>query len=166
MLGTALLLNAAALIFIVNSLNPNVNVADSQVLKKDSTTTTGQSYDCLASVSHVQNIRLYSQNDEDGALLQILKCLGGHGKKEYFEFGSETGIEVNTRILRDLYGWKGHLLDGGNENPEIPLHKEWFTPSNIVSLLQKYNVDKNLDVLSVDTDYDDFWTTREILVAG
>lgn len=163
---TALLLSTAALIFIFKSLNLNPNVAYSQTLKKDFTTTTGQSNDCLASVSHVQKIRLYSQNDEDGALLQILKCMGGHGKKEYFEFGSETGVEVNTRILRDLYGWKGHLLDGGNENPEIPLHKEWFTPSNIVSLLEKYNVDKNLDVLSVDTDYDDFWTTREILVAG
>ena len=73
---------------------------------------------------------------------------------------------MNTRILRDLYGWKGHLLDGGNENPDIPLHKEFFTPSNIASLLEKYHVNKDLDVLSVDTDYDDFWTTREILVAG
>jgi FkbM family methyltransferase len=125
-----------------------------------------QSNDCLISVSHVRNIRLYSQNDEDGALLQILRCMGGHGRKEYFEFGSEGGTEVNTRILRDLYGWKGHLLDGNNENPEISLHKEFFTPSNIVSLLEKYLVDKELDVLSIDTDYDDFWTAREILVAG
>ncbi|KAL7500432.1 hypothetical protein ACHAWT_008906 [Skeletonema menzelii] len=89
--------------------------------------------------------------------------MGGHGKKEHFEFSSETGVEVNTRILRELYGWKGHLLDGGNENPDIPLHKEYFTPSNIVSLLEKYHVDKHVDVLSIDTDYDDFWTTREIL---
>ena len=73
--------------------------------------------------------------------------MGGHGRKEYFEFGSEGGTEVNTRILRDLYGWKGHLLDGNNENPEISLHKEFFTPSNIVSLLEKYRVNKELDVL-------------------
>ena len=92
--------------------------------------------------------------------------MGGHGTKEYFEFGSENGMEVNTRILRELYGWHGHLLDGGNEDASIPLHKEWFTPSNIVSLLQKYKVNKNLDVLSIDADYDDFYIMREILVAG
>ena len=122
--------------------------------------------DCLSHVSHVTSLTLYSQNDEDGALLQILECMGGHGKKEYFEFGSHNGDEVNTRVLRDLYGWKGHLLDGFNENSEISLHKEFFTPSNIVSLLQKYQVSKDLDVLSIDMDYDDFWTCREILLAG
>jgi len=92
--------------------------------------------------------------------------VGGHGTKEYFEFGSESGVEVNTRILRELYDWHGHLLDGGYEDPSIPLHKEYFTPSNIVQLLQKYKVNKNLDVLSIDTDYDDLWIMREILVAG
>lgn len=156
--------------FLLNHpiLTPPANNDDIQTTEAKKSTTAGQQNknDCLAGVSHVRHVRLYSQNDEDGALLQILRCMGGHGKKEYFEFGSESGIEVNTRILRDLYGWKGHLLDGGNENPEIPLHKEFFTPSNIVSLLEKYNVDKELDVLSVDTDYDDFWTTREILLAG
>ena len=122
--------------------------------------------DCLLQVAHVTNIKLFSQNDEDGALLQILRCMGGHGTKEYFEFGSENGMEVNTRILRDVYGWKGHLLDGGNENPDISLHKEFFSPSNIVSLLEKYQASKNLDVLSIDCDYDDFYIMREILVAG
>ena len=171
LVGAALLLNAAAMIFfgIGGQRNyPTNNIAaKEQNSKGNNIAAKGQnSNDCLIGVSHVTGIRLYSQNDEDGALLQILTCLGGHGTKEYFEFGSETGVEVNTRILRDLYGWKGHLLDGGNENPDIPLHKEFFTPSNIVSLLEKYHVNKDLDVLSVDTDYDDFWTTREILVAG
>lgn len=129
-------------------------------------TTLTQINDCLLRVANVRNIKLYSQNDEDGALLQTLRCMGGHGGKEYFEFGSETGVEVNTRILRELYGWRGHLLDGGNENPDINLHKEWFTPSNIVSLLKKYKVSKNLDVLSIDCDYDDFYVMREILLAG
>jgi hypothetical protein len=92
--------------------------------------------------------------------------VGGHGTKEYFEFGSESGSEVNTRILRELYGWHGHLLDGSNENAAINLHKEFFSPTNIVSLLQKYEVDKKLDVLSIDADYDDFYIMREILVAG
>ncbi|KAL7477644.1 hypothetical protein ACHAW6_003443 [Cyclotella cf. meneghiniana] len=122
--------------------------------------------DCLLHIHHIRGVRLYSQNDEDGALLQTLQCMGGHGTKEYFEFGSENGSELNTRILRDLYGWRGHLLDGSYENPDIQLHKEFFTPTNIVSLLEKYQVNKELDVLSVDCDIDDFFVTREILLAG
>lgn len=122
--------------------------------------------DCLLNVNSVKHISLYSQNDEDGGLLQTLRCMGGHGTKEYFEFGSETGQEVNTRVLRELYDWKGHLLDGGNENPDIPLHKEFFTPLNIVPLLEKYGVSKTLDVLSIDCDYDDIYIMREILLSG
>ncbi|KAL3784924.1 hypothetical protein ACHAWO_001211 [Cyclotella atomus] len=89
-----------------------------------------------------------------------------HGTKEFFEFGANTGVEVNTRVLRELYGWRGHLMDGGYENPSISLHKEFFTPTNIVDLLKKYDVSKELDVLSVDCDIDDFYVTREILVGG
>jgi hypothetical protein len=92
--------------------------------------------------------------------------MGRHGTKEYFEFGFEAGVEVNTCVLGDLYGWHGHLLDGGHENPTIPLHKEYFNPSYIVDLMKKYGVSKELDVLSVDCDMDDFYVTREILVGG
>jgi hypothetical protein len=122
--------------------------------------------DCLHHINNIRGLALYSQNDEDGALLQTLQCMGGHGSKEYFEFGSESGSEVNTRILRELYGWHGHLLDGSNENSAISLHREYFTPSNIVSLMKKYDVSKELDVLSVDCDIDDFYITREILLGG
>ena len=135
-------------------------------VKNDIAISTRNNNDCLSRVHNVRDIKMYSQNDEDGALLQTLRCMGGHGSKEYFEFGSESGVEVNTRILRDLYGWTGHLLDGSHENLDISLHKEFFTPSNIVSLLQKYEVSKHLDVLSVDSDYDDLYITREILLAG
>ena len=121
---------------------------------------------CLFSTPRFQGIKVYSQNDEDGILLHLLRCMGGHGKKEYFEFGAHDGMQVNTRVLRDHYGWRGLMLDGAFDKPEIGLHKEWFTPSNIVQLLEKYKVSKTVDVLSVDADCDDFWITREILLAG
>jgi len=121
---------------------------------------------CLHSTPRFKGIKVYSQNDEDGILLHLLRCMGGHGTREYFEFGGSDGQVTNTRILREHYGWKGHMLDGGYDIPEINLHKEYFTPSNIVQLMTKYKVKKTLDVLSVDTDCDDLWITREILVAG
>ena len=58
------------------------------------------------------------------------------------------------------------MLDRSNEDPPIPLHKEYFTLSNIASLLQKYKVSKELDLSSIDCDYDDFYTAREILLTG
>lgn len=122
--------------------------------------------DCLTHINEVTEVQMFSQNNEDGGILQTLKCMGGHGNKEYFEFGSQDGMEVNTRLLRELYGWHGHLLDGFHENPSIPLHKEFISPSNIVGLMQKYGASKNLDVLSVDVDFDDLYVIREILLAG
>lgn len=162
-----LILGFLALTLLFTSYGPVFSLQKAIGIREpESFETSPQLNDCLSRVDSVRGIGLYSQNDEDGALLQTLRCMGGHGKKEYFEFGSETGVEVNTRILRDLYDWHGHLLDGSNEDSSISLHQEFFTPSNIVSLLEKYNASKTLDVLSVDTDYDDFFITREILLAG
>lgn len=121
---------------------------------------------CLLSTPRFSGIKVYSQNDEDGFLLHLLRCMGGHGTREYFEFGANDGNVGNTRILREHYGWNGHLLDGGFGNSKINLHKEWFTPSNIVGIMNKHKVSRTLDVLSIDTDCDDFWITREILHAG
>ena len=67
------------------------------------TASSGPTNDCLLHLLDVVGVQLYSQNDEEGTLLQTLRCMGGQGKQEYFEFGSETGVEVNMRILRELY---------------------------------------------------------------
>lgn len=169
---TVLVLGCIQNIIIVSSIFTTKEDVEAQAIRATMTTKEDVEKfdiydysDCLLKTSEA-NFKLYSQNNEDGALLHILRCLGGHGTKEFFEFGSEDATEVNTRVLRELFGWKGHYLDGGYENPNIGLHKEWFTPTNIVSLLQRYKASKTLDVLSVDTDYDDFYTVREILRAG
>lgn len=76
--------------------------------------------------------------------------------KEYFEFGSESGVEVNTRILRDLHGWTGHLLDGSQENPDIALHKRLETNWSALPGLEKAISDKESGVVSIyDYNYSD-----------
>ena len=105
--------------------------------------------DCNSRVHNTRDIKMYSQNDEDGALLQTLRCMRGHGPKEYFEFGSESGVEVNTRILRDLHGWTGHLLDGSQENPDIALHKRLETNWSALPGLEKAISDKESGVVSI-----------------
>jgi hypothetical protein len=54
------------------------------------------------------------------------------------------------------------LLSGFNEDVSINLHKEIITHSNILSLFEKYKVPRELDLLSVDTDYADYWIMESI----
>lgn len=100
--------------------------------------------------------KIYSQNDEDGITLQIIKIINDTKiklPKYYFEFGVEDGKECNTRILRNK--WKGIILDGGHHNPKIHLYKEIIKYTNIWDLIKKYKIPKTIGLLSIDTDYND-----------
>ena len=88
---------------------------------------------------------------------------GDNTDKFYVEFGVQTGSECNTRILRDIYEWKGLQMDADNEKLSINLRKEFITKENIVDLFKKYDVPLNINVLCVDIDYNDFYCLNEIL---
>lgn len=109
--------------------------------------------------------KVFSQNNEDGVLEAIFRQIG-EKHKYYVEFGVESGKQCNTRIFRERHGWKGLMMDGSNQNDDINLQKEFIYPSNIVKLFQKYKVPKKFDLLSVDTDFKDFWLMQKILAAG
>lgn len=109
--------------------------------------------------------QIYSQNGEDGITEKIIDLIYGNDKnnKYYVEFGVETGIECNTRFLREKYNWNGLLMDGGYEDTYINLQREFLTKENIVDLFKKYNVPKHINLLCVDIDFNDFYLTKEIL---
>ncbi len=67
---------------------------------------------------------------------------------------------MHTRYLRENFNWTGLYMDGSNENVTINLHKETITHSNILDLFVKYNVGDNIDLLSEDTDYADYWIEK------
>ena len=75
-------------------------------------------------------------------------------------------MEVNTRLLREEFGWHGNYLDGGEPNAAINLHHAFFNASNIASLMRTHGASEQLALLSVDCDFDDFFVLREILLAG
>jgi hypothetical protein len=111
--------------------------------------------------------QIFSQFGEDGITEYILDHLPAPATvKTYVEFGVETGVECNTRFLREQHNWKGLMLDGGTDRPEIGLHKEMIHPDTIVSVFEKYGVQKNLGIFSEDTDYADYYIWRNILEAG
>jgi hypothetical protein len=109
--------------------------------------------------------KVFSQNGEDGITMKLLELIydGDNHNKFYVEFGVESGKECNTRILREKYKWNGLQMDGGYENPNINLRKEFIIKENVVELFKKYNVPEHINVLSVDIDYNDFYCLKEIL---
>ena len=110
--------------------------------------------------------RVFSQNGEDGVILELFRRLEKVTKigKKYVEIGTENGNQCNSRLIRTKYNWTGHMFDGGNENPSINLHKEIILHSNILDLFAKYKIEnEDLDLLSEDTDYADYWIVEKIL---
>ena len=126
----------------------------------------------FASVTHLQAIefvdlklfekRVYCQNGEDGIIQKLLKDVGVDSEY-YVEFGATDGHYLsNTKLLREKHGWNGLLLDAGYENKQLNLRKEFITAENINELFEKYNVPYNLDLLSIDLDYNDFYIWKAI----
>ena len=109
--------------------------------------------------------KIFSQNGEDGITMKLVELIynGNNDNKFYVEFGVENGMECNTRILREYYNWKGLQMDGSNENDKFNLRKEFITKENVVELFKKYNVPQNINILSVDIDFNDFYCLKEIL---
>ena len=54
------------------------------------------------------------------------------------------------------------MFDSAYSDESIGLHKEVFTHSNVLQIFRKYSIKKSITVLSVDTDYADFWILEAI----
>jgi FkbM family methyltransferase len=106
--------------------------------------------------------KVFSQNGEDGITIEIIKRLNIKNGF-YVEFGTENATECNTRILREKYNWNGLLMDGYHENTNINLKKEYITRENIIDLFNKYDVQRKFNLLSIDTDFNDFYILHKIL---
>lgn len=105
--------------------------------------------------------KVFSQNGEDGIIESLLTVIGIKNKY-YVEFGVESGIECNTRHLRENLGFTGLLMDGRHEDHSIGLHKEIVNAENINDLFSKYNVPNEFDVLSIDIDFNDLYVWKAI----
>ena len=103
----------------------------------------------------------YAQSGEDG-VLEAIFALIGPTNRHYVEFGTQDGIQCNTRWLMKHRGWSGLLMDGSHENPSIGLAREFVTAGNVEELFRKYGVPAEFDLLSIDIDGNDYWVWRAI----
>jgi hypothetical protein len=122
-------------------------------------------------------IRVYSQNGEDGLLHYIFHKIGTTNRR-FVEFGIEDGRECNTANLSINFGWNGLLMDGDEEyvakakryyrnKPEIKpsqvkIVKCFVTAENINKVLMDNGVEGEIDLLSIDIDGNDYWVFKAI----
>lgn len=98
-----------------------------------------------------------SQNGEDGVVEKLFDIIKPTSKY-YVEFGAGDGHTwSNTKYFREKYGWTGLLMDCKDDVPSLNLHKEYITALNINNLFDKYRVPEDVDLLSIDIDYNDFY---------
>lgn len=120
--------------------------------------------------------KCFSQTDEDGITLEILKRMGVLEGGTYVELGVGDGMENNTLILASL-GWSGVwvgvqnlLFDVSKANAKkFQYLQEWITLENVVILI-KGGLGKlgasNPDVISLDLDGNDIYLAEKMLQEG
>jgi hypothetical protein len=120
--------------------------------------------------------KCYSQTDEDGITLEILRRIDCLKNGTYGEYGVGNGTENNTLVLAAL-GWRGFWVGGETLLPNINqgrgnkfCHvKDWITLDNIVKItsrcLQQIERD-TIDVISIDLDGNDIHLIRALLATG
>lgn len=116
-------------------------------------------------------LKCFSQNDEDGITMEILRRIGILENGVFAEFGVGNGFENNTLILAAL-GWSGFWV-GGEEldfnvknKSRFCYIKDWITLEKIVPLTEKglKNINKHeIDVISLDLDGNDYYLVERLL---
>ena len=120
--------------------------------------------------------KCFSQSDEDGITLEILRRLDSLEGGVYAEYGVGNGMENNTLILAAL-GWRGFWVGGQKLLPNIAdgrgdkfqYAKCWITLENIMEVTKDCLLkirQQQVDVISLDLDGNNIYFIRRILEAG
>jgi hypothetical protein len=119
--------------------------------------------------------RSFSQKDEDGIIQEIFRRLGA-GAGTFVEFGVQTGIENNTRLL--LYrGWRGLWIEADAAAcqairrgfaqelaaGQLQVTHSFVTRENIAALIEAARFEQ-LDLLSIDIDGNDYWIWEALTI--
>jgi len=117
--------------------------------------------------------RVYSQFGEDGIISYLVNNLRIKNKI-FIEFGVEDYTESNTRFLLKRYNWSGLVIDGSQKNIDFIkgdeiMWKHAITPmckfinkDNIDKIISSYTNEKDIGLLSIDIDGNDYWVWDSI----
>jgi hypothetical protein len=122
--------------------------------------------------------KVYSQNDEDGIVAEIFHRIGT-ANRAFIEFGVETGVECNTAKLL-VEGWRGLWIEANPvsveairknfapfiEERRLSLTESRVSAENINALIAQSGLTGEIDLLSIDIDYNDYWVWKAIDVVN
>lgn len=126
----------------------------------------------IDSLSEVE-FKVFSQFGDDGIIQWLVNNLE-ISHKTFIEFGVEDYRESNTRFLMMNNNWSGMVMDCSRENVEriknakYYWRHELFTRTvfihkdNINELLSSARFDKEIGILHIDLDGNDYWIWKEI----
>lgn len=118
--------------------------------------------------------KVFSQADEDGITLEVLRRMALLRSGCFAEFGVGVGLENNTLVLAAL-GWRGFWVGGealafpAPSNARFTFMKEWVTLDNVAQLARKGMAHVGagaLDVVSMDLDGNDIYFVEKLLHEG
>lgn len=127
------------------------------------------------SITHISEaeFKVFSQWGDDGIIQYLINSL--HIKnKTFIEFGVEDYSESNTRFLLFNNNWSGLIMDGSAQNIskikdsyyywkyDLKAKTAFITAENINTLIQEENFDKELGLLHIDIDGNDYWVWKAI----
>ena len=116
---------------------------------------------------------LFSQNGEDGIFNHIFNKIGFTSRKSVeIGFGYK---ENNSLFLITKHNFESLLIDGQSHNVDVfnffnnkyiksksLAVKSWITKDNINNTISEYIHDKQVDLLSIDIDGNDYWIWEAI----
>ena len=120
--------------------------------------------------------KVYSQHDEDGIIQEIFRRIGTSSRC-FVELGVETGVECNTAKLL-IEGWRGLWIEANPQacmrigalfeaflkDRRLTLSQSLVTAENINALIERGGLKGEIDLMSIDIDFNDYWVWKAIEV--
>jgi hypothetical protein len=155
---------------IVNNLNSDIKSPKINLGKLQATLNGAKVV--VENLSEVE-FQVFSQFGDDGIIQYLIEKLPIKNKT-FIEFGVENYKESNTRFLLVNNAWSGLVLDGSSENIntiknsrlysfyDLRAIDSFITKENINEIIAKAGFQKEIGVLSVDIDGNDYWVLDAI----
>ena len=117
--------------------------------------------------------KVFSQWGEDGIISYLVNNLDIENNF-FIEFGVANYLESNTRFLLKKFNWSGLILDSSQSNIEyikkdkiywqydIKALCQFITRENINKIFLENISQKNIGLLSIDIDGNDYWVWESI----
>ena len=116
---------------------------------------------------------VFSQFGEDGIICWLTNNIPDI-KKTFIEIGTEDYWESNTRFLLKSQNWSGYLIEASKTNVakikkqrinwqhRLKIINAFIDKENINTILDENVTEKDVGILSIDIDGNDYWILKEL----